>query len=297
MVDSGNHSTAQSQAERTIEFDSFWAGSGLYLLWNRLFPALGARVVPPTWLTCGCRVSEILDDVRVVVRHIVFFREVTMLELEFTALDESKGKVKLHAWNTTVDLRKCVNKNIRVRQIEKMPSICLYPGEPKCVWTAYNPVKMNKRLRWLDIFVSINRGRGQFAEGKLRIPYNTLAMSMETETCSELDNVVPELAASGLLFLYCFSFLVALLVGAVLRHLGLAWYYQLLIQIAAMLSCAVWLRRQFTLTLAEIGYEDQLSIRTIYRRPHSVFDPATRTKERRKNAIQRLSSHLKDAAG
>jgi len=226
----------------------------------------------------------------------VFSRDVTMIELEFTVLNESKGTVELHAWNTTVDLRKCVNKNIRMHQVDKMPPVCLHPGDPKCVWTAYNPVKMSKRLRWLDIFVSINRGRGQFTEGQLRIPYETLAMSSEREVGSELDNIVPELATLGLLFLYGFSFAIALLVRAVPGYFGIAWYYQVFIPIAVTLSCAALLRREFTHALAEVGYEDQLSVRATYRRPHSVFDPATRTKERRRNAVQHLSNHLQDEA-
>jgi len=225
---------------------------------------------------------------------VVFARDVTVLELEFTALDETEETIRIHPWNTTIDLRKCVNKNLRVSQVEKLSSVDLHPGESRRAHTAYRAVKLSPRLRWIDVFVSIRCKQGRFVEDNLRIPYETLVRSLRKKTITELDNIVPQLANAGLLFLYIFSFAVGSLINALLRYCGLAWYYRLLFLVAVAFSCAMLLRWQFIQVLADAGYKDELSVRSLYRSPHSVFDPVTRGKKKRKWVSSRIRDYLQD---
>jgi hypothetical protein len=280
---------------REIEPDSFWVQSGLHLLWNRLFPRLSLKVTLPSWSICECNLRRVLDGVKFEVVSVVFTPDATVLELEFTALDEQEGPIKIHPWNTTIDLRKCVNKNLRVSQIEKVASIELDPGESRRVYTAYRAFKLSSRLRWIEVFVSISRGQGQFLEDKLRIPYETLTDSLDEESITELDNVVPQFVNMGLLIVYVLSFFMAVLVSAPLRYFELAWYYSLLSFAVVTPVCAMLLRWQFIQALAEIGYRDRLSVRALYGGDfYSAFDPAARSKAKRRRVSNRVRDYLWD---
>jgi hypothetical protein len=282
MTESDRSLDSSSESKKTLGPDSFWAKSGLYLLWNKLFPRFSVRLETYSWSICDCSVDQVLDGVRVEIVSVVFTPDVTVLGLEFTLLDETTDMLKLHPWNTTVELRKCVNKNLRVSQVSKVNSIELHPGESKRAYTAHRSFKLSSRLRWIDVFISVRREQGQFIEKNFRISREILTRSLSKKTFTALENLASQLVNAGLLLLYILSFVVGSLVSTTLSLSGLTWYYETSFLIVVTLSCAVLLRWQFAKALANMGYEHPLSVRALIHNAASVFDPITRGREKRK---------------
>lgn len=281
-----------SQSERVIQYNSLWARSGLYLLWNRLFPKLIVNVILPSWSVCNCNISKIIEGINVTIISVVFAHDATVLELEFTTTHGTAGIVRIHPWNTTIDLRKCVSKNLRVSQIQKVPSFELSPGKTERIHTSYREIKLSHRLRWLDIFISIRLENGNFVEDSIRIPYSVLIKSMVKKGTSKLDNIDMQFSNAGLLILYVLSFVIGIIVDFPLRYLGISWYYQLPFFFAVTLFCAIVLKKQYIVALENIGYHERLSIRSLYDYFYLILDSTIRSRERRRTVNKNVHNHL-----